>query len=103
MSEQAIKEISEARLLLRDIQEGKRHSIELDCAPGSPRPCQFLPQLLEGTGIVLDAQHPTSMFFGNWVWVIPIEQNEAYEKVKPLIKKRIEELYHHGKIRYGSW
>lgn len=41
--------------------------IELDCGPGSPRPGDLLPEVLEGTG--LPVREPVSTFFGNWTWV----------------------------------
>lgn len=78
-------------------------SIELDCAPGSPRPGDLLPAVLDGTGIQLDPNKPDSAFFGNWKWVIPAEQHEQYATVKELIRNRIMDLYHLGRIRYGSW
>jgi hypothetical protein len=81
--------------------ETKFFSIELDCAPGAIRPGDLLSTVTKDTGLVLDK--PDSMSFGNWEWVIPADQHELYEKVQPLVKNRIEALYHKGFIRYGSW
>lgn len=79
------------------------YSIELDCAPGYPRPGHLLPDVLEGTGVTLDADEPQSMFFGEWTWVIPADQEAAYKLAQPVIKERIIALYNDGFIRYGSW
>ncbi len=81
----------------------KTYSIELDCAPMMARPSAFLPWVLKGTGIKLDAQKPDSTFFGNWAWEIPAAQVAKYEKVRDTIEKRVTELYNEGNIRYGSW
>lgn len=81
----------------------KKYTIELDCAPGWPRPGDLLPDVLAGTGITLDAEKPQSMFFGNWVWEIPQDQVLKYEIARPTIISRIQALYGAGRIRYGSW
>lgn len=78
-------------------------SIELDCAPMTPRPSTLLPGVLKGTGIKLDPEKPSGTFFGNWTWDIPADQCEAYEKVRSTIAERVKALYHSGHIRYGSW
>lgn len=76
-------------------------SIEIDCAPFTPRPDTLLPNVLKGTGLKL--KKPTLMLFGNWEWVIPKAQEKRYQKHKKLIKERITNLYKTGQIRYGSW
>jgi len=78
-----------------------KYSIELDCQPGNPRPDALLPSVLQGTGITIG--DPVSKVFGNWMWVIPEEQEAAYALVQPVIRDRIKELYAAGAIRYGSW
>ncbi len=78
-----------------------KYVLELDCAPGLPRPGDLLPGVLKGTKLKLD--RPSSMFFGNWAWVIPAEQEALYEKNRNKIAKRIKALYEVGAIRYGAW
>ena len=43
-----------------------RYSIELDCAPGGPRPNELLPSVLEGTGVTLDPEITVARCFGNF-------------------------------------
>lgn len=78
-------------------------SIELDCAPGNPRPGDLLPGVLEGTGVTLNVEDTVSRFFGNWEWQIPADQEPAFVASRELIKQRITQLYGAGLIRYGSW
>ncbi len=76
-------------------------SIELDCAPMTPRPDTYLPGVLKGTGLKLGKT--ASRFFGNWEWIIPDDQEELYQKNVEVIAERITKLYNDGAIRYGSW
>lgn len=78
----------------------KDQRIEMDCAPGGPRPGDLLPGLLEGTG--LKPKKPSGMFFGNWRWGYRVPDSEA-KRVKALIKRRITKMYERGTIRYGAW
>lgn len=78
-----------------------RQTIDLDCAPGWPRPGDLIEGVLEGTG--LTAEEPVAKIFGNWTWVFEMERGEWVERIQPIIKPRIEALYHAGQIRYGSW
>lgn len=74
--------------------------IDLDCAPGTPRPDVYLPAVLEGTG--LPVREAKSKFFGNWTFYytdMPME----FVAAKPVLKQRITDLYNRGCIRYGSW
>jgi len=80
-----------------------KYTIELDCQPGSPRPGDLLPAVLKDTGVTLDPTKPQATFFGNWEWVIPTEQEEAFKAARETIKARITKLYNSGAIRYGSW
>lgn len=77
------------------------YSIQLDCAPMTPRPDTLLPDVLKDTGIVLG--EPDSMLFGCWSWTIPPEQEAAYCAARDTIRERIEALYHNGAIRFGGW
>jgi hypothetical protein len=76
-------------------------TIDLDCAPGSLRPGDLIGSVLEGTGLV--APETSSRFFGNWTWTFTMDRDEWVERIQPIIKPRIEALYHNGAIRYGSW
>jgi len=78
-------------------------SIEMDCPPGAPRPGDLLPDVLAGTGIVIDPEDAVSRSFGNWKWIIPVEFASHYDLHRELIKSRIQRLYKLGRIRYGSY
>ena len=76
-------------------------TIELDCAPFTPRPDTYI------TGVIKDTQlpkrEPLSKFFGNWVWDYSDVPSNKWEEVKPILEERITRLYYRGVIRYGSW
>jgi hypothetical protein len=83
-------------------------SIELDCAPGSPRPGDLIGQVVKGTILEglpeADPEATIMRLFGNWKWAFPSIPDEKWVyEVQPVIKERIAELYHSGVIRYGSW
>lgn len=79
------------------------YSIELDCPPGSLRPGDLLPGVLEGTGIEPEQLQLISTFFGNWTWRVPQECEAQYGLNQDKVKARITALYYAGRIRYGSW
>ena len=80
------------------------YSIDLDCAPGRPRPGDLLPGALHGTPIkASDLGEPVSKFFGNWMWVIPTKLEKVYAKHQKRVQANITDLYNEGAIRYGSW
>lgn len=83
------------------VMTGNKQTIELDCPPGGIRPGDLIGGVIEGTG--LPEKEPSSMFFGEWVWIYDMSQAEWEEKIQPVIKPRIEALYHRGYIRWGSW
>lgn len=76
-------------------------TIELDCAPGTPRPDTYLPGILEGTGIPV--REPVGKCFGNWTWDYRDIAPEVWNAANLAIGERITNLYHRGRIRYGSW
>lgn len=79
-------------------------TIEIDCAPGMPRPDEHLPGILKDTCLeAYSHKEPISKFFGNWMWDFSEINPECWESCKPLIKERIIKLYNNGWIRYGSW
>lgn len=81
-----------------------RGSIELDCAPGFPRPSDLIVSVVAGTaleGVVLPT-NPNSMVMGNWMWEFELT-DEEYAFAKPIIKARIVRLHEKELIRYGSW
>ncbi len=79
----------------------KRQTIELDCAPGTPRPGDLISSVVKDTG--LPKRETVSRFFGNWMWDYSDIPKEKWLKIQPTLKERIEKLYHNGLIRYGSW
>lgn len=80
-------------------------SIELDCAPGRPRPGDLIIGVLHGTDLVLGDFHEPSKLFGNWCWTLREDagKDEVYTKARPILRERVERLYNSGVIRYGSW
>ena len=76
-------------------------TIELDCAPGSPRPGDLIGGVIKDTG--LPKREEVSRFFGNWVWDYKDIPEGKWEKAIPILEERITALYHSGRIRYGSW
>ena len=78
-------------------------TIELDCAPGHPRPDSLLAGVLAGTGIKPEQLKCVGKCFGNWTYEIPEELTEQYLAVKEKVASAIKALYNVGAIRYGSW
>lgn len=76
-------------------------TIELDCAPMTPRPDEYIEGVIEGTGLPL--REKVSTFFGNWTWDYTDIDPAVWEAARPILKERIKALYHNGCIRYGSW
>lgn len=78
-----------------------KHSIEIDCAPGYPRPGDLIDSVIEGTG--LPKKKSCLRFFGNWVWEYNEISDEKWAEIQPIIKERLTKLYNSGTIRYASW
>lgn len=79
-------------------------SIDLDCAPGPVRPWDLIKGVIAGTILDkpdFDPGH--SAFFGASVWTFDVPRDIWVSEVQPVIKPRIEALYHQGTIRYGTW
>jgi hypothetical protein len=76
-------------------------TIELDCAPGNPRPGDLIEGVIKDTG--LPVREPVAKFFGQWTWDYRDIPEEQWLKAKPILKERISALYYQGAIRYGSW
>jgi hypothetical protein len=96
ITDQVMREIEEE---LKDPRANQ--TIELDCAPGLPRPGDLIAGVIERTGLKL--KEPVSKCFGNWTWDYSDVDCDTWKEVQKIIKPRIEALYRKGKIRYGSW
>ena len=83
----------------------EEQTIELDCAPGLPRPGDLFPGVIKGTGLKPSDFNCVSKLFGNWMWVLSNpDKSDLFQKVRySTIKERVHALYHAGYIRYGSW
>jgi hypothetical protein len=82
--------------------EGNRQTIELDCPPGMVRPWHLIVGVCEGTDLPVTGEKVPCMF-GESVWEFDMAQAEWESRIQPIIKPRIEALYHSGLIRWGSW
>lgn len=78
------------------------YTLGIGCRPGPIRPGSLLPLVLRDTGVCLD-KVLSSRSFGDWEWIIPIEQHELYRKARPTIMGRLDCLYKAGKIRWATW
>lgn len=76
-------------------------TIELDCAPGNPRPGDLIEQVCEG--LELTIPETSSRVFGNWTWDFSHISEARWKEIQPILKERITKLYNSGIIRYGSW
>jgi hypothetical protein len=81
-------------------------SIDLDCPPGMPRPGDLIWGVIEDLDLDKVAVEPVDdvvPFFGNACYRFRMDRKEWEDRVQPIIKARITDLYHAGVIRYGSW
>ena len=77
--------------------------IELDCAPGLPRPSDLIEGVIAGTILKKHLTDPVCQFFGNWTYAFENVSDEDWREAQKKTKPRIEALYLEGRIRYGSW
>lgn len=75
-------------------------TIQLDCAPGYPRPGDLINGVVEGTGLVVK---PVTPFFGLATYSFDVPRDVWERDIQPVIIPRITALYNSGSIRYGSW
>lgn len=78
-----------------------QQTIQLDCAPGAMRPDSLIGGVIKGTG--LPKREAVSKFFGEYTFNYNDVDPKKWQKIKSVVKERVEELYHSGYIRYGSW
>ena len=81
------------------------YSIELDCPPGNPRPNDLIEGVLRDTGLAVEDFDTGNPFFGHQTWMLKdsVKKDYLFKQAKPVLKRRIEKLYHDGRIRYGTW
>lgn len=82
-------------------------TITLDCAPGGTRPWHLIHAVIEGTGLTLsrpetDEDH-SFCFFGSAEFEFDVDRAEWVERIQPIIRPRIQELFERGVIRFGGW
>lgn len=91
------------------VTKGERfqhYSIEIDCAPGFPRPGDLFPGVLHNTGLTVDDFDNTARLFGHWTWVLKEgdpKRDELFTLKRPLFKQRLTEIYEAGYARFVSW
>jgi hypothetical protein len=80
-------------------------TIELDCAPGSPRPDDLIKGVLKDTPLNLEEhfEEEVPKSFGNWTFIVKKEFTEMYLEHRATFKERITDLYNNGQVRYASW
>ena len=78
-------------------------SIELDCAPGQPRPTDLIAGVVRDTPLQKHLKEPALQFFGHARWHFPDATRKEWNEAKKPVQRRIRKLYEEGKIRYGSW
>lgn len=82
-------------------QPEDEQTIELDCAPGFPRPGDLIADVIDGTG--LPKREARSKFFGCWTWDYRDIPREDWLLAQKITAPRVSKLYENGVIRYGSW
>jgi hypothetical protein len=83
----------------------KNFSIEIDCPPGDPRPCDLIYGVIDGSGLVVDDFDTAPPFYGHQTWILkacPIRE-QKFKSSKPVFKERLLELYNKGLVRCCSW
>ena len=87
--------------------------IEIDCAPSTLRPDHYYNLIIRELSSSSDDeitewvskvnnQEPSNKSFGEWTWQLEIDES-IKSAVQSVFKKKIEEFYNTGCIRYGSW
>lgn len=79
-----------------------RQTIDLDCPPGPCRPGDLIRGVIQDTG-VQPVTFDVTPFFGAATYEFEVDRETWVTTVQPIIRPRIEALYHNGTIRYGSW
>ncbi len=45
-----------------------KKKIEIDCAPGCPRPDIYIKDIMSGSGVEYDGRETVGRLFGMWTW-----------------------------------
>lgn len=77
-------------------------SIDIDCAPATPRPDTYIGKVGEILGIT-EIPNPVNKFFGNWTWEFEGFTKEQYDELAPRLKEYLFNLYDDGKVRYAAY
>lgn len=79
--------------------------VGIDCAPGAPRPDQYIQFFEEMFGVKFGAT--ASRLFGAWQWYVeitdPTKGKDFYESKEQEIKQHMDDLYAQGRIRGAEW
>lgn len=76
-------------------------TIEIDCAPGYPRPGDLIAAVIKDTG--LPTRDTCCRLFGCWTWDYKDIPLDVWEKARPILKERLTKLYDAGWCRFCSW
>ena len=90
--------------------------IHIDCGVHELRPDTYFDMIMKeliehekinisdvGKSIKEKYSNPISNVFGNWGWILKIENKYDCVFVKDFFRARLTELYNNGCIRYASW
>ena len=84
----------------------EKFSIEIDCAPGYPRPGDLFPAVLAETGLTVEDFKNTTKWFGHWTWVLKEgnpERDTLFTRNRAVFRSRLTKMYEAGYARYVSW
>lgn len=73
-------------------------TIEIDCAPFTPRPDEYFKYICNNI-LECDYYEPISKCFGCWEWDVTYKSKDQQDKVKTYLTG----CYHKDLIRYASW
>lgn len=81
----------------------EKYTIEIDCAPLTPRPDTWFKLICQEIGMSEDEFQLTNKFFGEWTWKVKPESIERYKVQQQKVGEILKDLNKKGNIRYGSW
>lgn len=78
-------------------------TIEIDCAPGNPRPDAYIKDVMQNSGVEFDGREPIGKLFGQWTWDFSDTPDVIWQAAQKIFAERLTALYNTGAVRYASW